>query len=89
MKRVRSLGLPVPFAHNGTVFIDKSSFCRLAAGKSHEVVFLGISYLCAESHFNNINPAVQEEQHRTVMQMFQIMERWLCAVNGVFLLKID
>ena len=37
VKHVRSLGLPAPFAHDGTVLIDKSSFCRHAAGKDHEV----------------------------------------------------
>ena len=35
VKHVRSLGLPV--AHDGTVLIDKPSFRRHAAGKSHEV----------------------------------------------------
>ena len=34
VKHVRSLGLPAPCAHYGTVLIDKSSFCRHAAGKS-------------------------------------------------------
>ena len=33
VKHVRSLGLPSPFAHDGIVLIDKSSFCRHAAGK--------------------------------------------------------
>ena len=36
VKHVRSLGLPAPFAHDGTVLFDKSSFRRHAAGKSHE-----------------------------------------------------
>ena len=35
VKHVRSLGLPAPFAHDGTVLIDKPSF-RRHAGKSHE-----------------------------------------------------
>ena len=37
VKHVRSLGLPAPFAHDGTVLIDKPSFRRHVAGKSHEV----------------------------------------------------
>ena len=37
VKHVRSLGLPAPFAHDGTVLIGKSSFRPQAAGKSHEV----------------------------------------------------
>ena len=37
VQHVRSLGLPAPFAPDGTVLIDKSSFRRHAAGKSHEV----------------------------------------------------
>ena len=37
VKHVRLLGLPAPFAHDGTVLIDKSSFRRHAAGKSREV----------------------------------------------------
>ena len=34
---VRSLGLPVPSAHDGAFFIDKSSFCCHAAGSLYEV----------------------------------------------------
>ena len=37
VRHVRALGLPAPFAPDGTVLIDKSSFHRHAAGKSHEV----------------------------------------------------
>ena len=37
VKHVQSLGLPAPFAHDGTVLIDKSSFRCHAAGKSREV----------------------------------------------------
>ena len=37
VKHVWSLGLPAPFAHDGTVLIDKPSFRRHAASKSHEV----------------------------------------------------
>ena len=37
VKHVRSLGLPAPFAPDGTFLIDKSSFCCRAAGKYHEV----------------------------------------------------
>lgn len=37
VEHVRPLGLPAPFAHDVTVLIDKPSFRRHAAGKSHEV----------------------------------------------------
>ena len=37
IKQFRSLGLPAPFAHDGTVSIDKSSFRAKLAGKHHEV----------------------------------------------------
>ena len=37
VKHVQSLGFRTPFAHDGTVLIDKPSFRRHAAGKSHEV----------------------------------------------------
>ena len=37
VKHVRSLGLPAPFAHDGTVLSDKSSFRRHAAGNFREV----------------------------------------------------
>ena len=37
IRQFRSLGLPAPFAHDGTVSIDKSSFCIRLAGKHHEV----------------------------------------------------
>ena len=37
VKHIRSFGLSAPFAPDGTVLIDKSSFCRHAAGKCHGV----------------------------------------------------
>ena len=37
VKHVKLLGLPAPFAPDGTVLIDKPTFCCHAAGKSHEV----------------------------------------------------
>ena len=37
VKHVRSVGLPAPYAHAGTVLIDNSGFRCHAAGKSHEV----------------------------------------------------
>ena len=37
IRQFRSLGLPAPFAHDGTVSIDKSSFRTKLAGKHHEV----------------------------------------------------
>ena len=37
IRHCRSLGLPAPFAHDGTVSMDKSSFRAKLAGKHHEV----------------------------------------------------
>ena len=37
IRHFRSLGLPAPFAHDGTVSTDKSSFHTKLAGKHHEV----------------------------------------------------
>lgn len=37
IRQFRSLGLPAPFAHDGTVSIDKSSFRTKLAGKHNEV----------------------------------------------------
>ena len=37
LRPARSLGLPAPVAHDGTVLFDKSSFRCHAAGKSHEI----------------------------------------------------
>ena len=57
VKHVRPLGLPAPFAHDGTVLIDKPSFRRHAAGKFLEV-WQGLHASCKSAHSKGAVPVV-------------------------------